>query len=60
MPRSDAAPDGPARARRPRIDLPAWLALAWAGWFAALYAKMLLEARFPWVLAAVGRWLGRG
>ncbi len=43
---------------RLRIDLPPWIALAWALGVLALYTKMILETRFPALLALVRRWLG--
>lgn len=36
-----------------RVDLRGWVALAWAGWFAARYAAMVLEARGDRIAALV-------
>jgi hypothetical protein len=43
-------PDDGKTARR---DWRAWLALAWAVWFGALYGKMVVERRGEKVRAAV-------
>jgi hypothetical protein len=41
------------------VDWRAWLALAWATWFAVLYVRTVLECRAPELLAALRPWLGR-
>lgn len=43
-----------------RIDWPSWAMLAWMLGVLTLYTKMVLEARFPGVLAVLQRWLGQG
>lgn len=49
----------PTVRRTARTDWRAWLALAWATWFAALYVRTVLECRAPELLAALRPWLGR-
>jgi hypothetical protein len=49
-------PDPPDEVRRAvRIDWPAWIALAWAVVFAAIYTFTILEARAPALVAAIRR-----
>jgi hypothetical protein len=47
--------DSTATDSKNRIDWRAWLALAWAGWFGVLYARMVLEERAPRALRAIER-----
>lgn len=42
------------RSSRTRVDLPAWIALAWIAVFGSLYAWMILRTRFPAVLERFG------
>jgi hypothetical protein len=37
--------------RQPKWDWRGWLALAWALWFGWLYSLMVIETKFPQVLA---------
>lgn len=42
--------DPSTRPARPRLDIPACIALAWIALFATLYTLMMLRARFPALL----------
>lgn len=42
-----------------KLDGRAWLALAWATWFAMLYVRTVLECRAPELLDALRHWVGR-
>jgi hypothetical protein len=49
-------PAPPSIAHRVRpIDWRGWIALTWASWFGLLYARMILAARAPGLLAALRR-----
>ncbi|MEO6808650.1 MAG: hypothetical protein ABI353_06010 [Isosphaeraceae bacterium] len=60
-PHPDSLPEGKKTSLRQQssIDWRAWLALAWASWFAVLYVRTVLECRAPEMLAAFRHWVGR-